>query len=358
MFVGGEFYYEDRWLTDKLTLNTDGMYFLNGGMACLIVISDFLLDHKISSVLLPSYLCPSIVNIFELQGLAFGFYQVKKDFSIDLDDLKNKLSNNQAVYLINYFGFPHTATTRDFIIELQQKGKIVVEDNAQAGFLAPIIGDFAFNSMRKLVPYDGGYLISKYNLYPYIKKYANRPNNRLPLIREYRKNLYPYLENGEGSYDNLVRLFALSEHLYAQDLVVLGDEVEKEQIQRLDWVGIRQIRRQNFMYMAQLVKDIPEIIPIFPTLLDGIMPMGFPIYFNGVSRDGVNNDLGNSEIGLSIHWDDLITDQRTNRNKIAVEMASNMLTLSIDQRVTNIQMDYQIRTLKDAIASVKKMSSF
>ena len=333
------------------------MYFLNGGQACLIVISDFLLDHKIRSVLLPSYLCPSIVNIFELQGLEYDFYQVKKDFSIDLEDLKNKLTTNQAVYLINYFGFPHPAATRDFIVELQQNGKIVVEDNAQAGFLSPTTGDFVFNSMRKLVPYDGGYLITRFNMHPYIQKYKDRPNNRLPLIREYRKKLHPYLENGEGSYDNLVRLFTLSEQLYAQDMVVLGDEIEKEHIEHLDWVGIRQVRRQNYQYMAQLVKDIPEITPLFPTLLDGMMPMGYPIYFSGVSRDGVNNELGNSEIGLSIHWDDLLTDQRTNRNKIAVEMASNMLTLSIDQRLTNIQMDYLVRTLRDSIASVKKMSS-
>ncbi len=358
MFVGGEFYYEERWLTDKLTLNTNGMYFLNGGMACLHVISDFLLDYKISSVLLPSYLCPSIVNTFELQGLAYDFYQVKKDFSVDLEDLKNKLTTNQAVYLINYFGFPHSALTRDFISDLQQKGKIVVEDNAQAGFLSPTTGDFVFNSMRKLVPYDGGYLITKHNMHPYIQQYKNRPNNRLPLIREYRRKLHPYLENGKGSYDHLVRLFTLSEQLYATDLVIIGDEVEKDHIEHLDWAGIMQARRQNYQYMSQLVKDIPEITPIFPTLLDGMMPLGFPVYFTGVSRDGVNNELGNSEIGLSIHWDDLITDKRTNSNTTAVEMASSMLTLSIDQRVSKIQIDYLIRTMRDGIDSVKEKPSF
>ena len=88
------------------------------------------------------------------------------------------------------------------------------------------------------------------------------------------------------------------------------------------------------------------------------MPMGFPIYFSGVSRDDVNNELGNSEIGLSIHWEDLLTDQRTNRNKIAVDMASNIITLNIDQRITSIQMDYLTRTLRDSIASVKEKSSF
>ena len=218
----------------------------------------------LNSILLPSYLCPSIVNTFERKGLEYDFYQVKKDFSIDLDDLKNKLTTNQAVYLINYFGFPHPAATCDFMIELQQSGKIVVEDNAQAGFLSSTTGDFVFNSMRKLVPYDGGYLITRHNMHPYIQQYKDRPNNRLPLIREYRKKLHPYLENGEGSYDRLVRLFTHSEQLYAQEVVVLGDEIEKEHIEHLDWVGIRQVRRQNYHYMAHLIKGYSGNFPHLP----------------------------------------------------------------------------------------------
>jgi hypothetical protein len=355
MFVGGELYNEERWLTNKRTLTTDGMYFLNGGMACLIVISDFLLDHKIRSILLPTYLCPSIVNIFEHQGLVCDYYQVNQDLSVDLDDLRRKLTTNQAIYLINYFGFPHSVRTRDFINELHNEGKLIVEDNAQAGFLSPLIGDFVFNSMRKLVPYDGGYLITRFNMHPYIQKYKQRSNNRLPVIREYRKKLLPYLKNGEGRYDNLVRLFTLSEQLYAQDMVVLGDGVEKEHIERLDWVGITQARRQNYQYMAQFVKGIPKISPVFPALLEGMMPLGFPVYFSGVSRDLVNNELGNAEVGLCIHWDDLLTDRRTNSNKIAVEMASTMLTLTIDQRVTVDQIEYLAKTLRNSIAKVKKM---
>ena len=241
MFVGGEFYYDTFWLRDKPTLSTENMTFLNGGKACLIVISDYLLDHGVKKILLPSYLCPTIVTTLEHCGLACEYYQINPDFSIDLDDLAQKAINHQAVYLINYFGFIHPPAVRDYLASLRQKGVIVVEDNAQAGFTNHNTGDFIFNSMRKLAPYDGGYLITPFNVMPYVKKYAGLPNRRLPVIREYRKNLAAYLFQGTGDHDELVRLYELAEKYYETDFMVEGDPQEREQIERLDWQGIKQV---------------------------------------------------------------------------------------------------------------------
>ncbi len=228
-----------------------------------------------------------------------------------------------------------------------------MEDNAQAGFTCNPIGDFIFNSMRKLVPFDGGYLSTSYDLKPYLQKYNNRANHRLPFIREYRKKLYPYLMEGVGSHEQLVSLFDLSEQFYLDDMAVLGDRHEKSQIEHLDWNGIKQARRENYNYLLASIMDITEISPIFPVLPEEIMPMGLPVYFRGVSRDLVNEELGNSEIGLSIHWDELLNDPRTNGNRLAMEMASNMLTLTIDQRTTRAQLDYLVKKLKEGIAAVK-----
>ena len=207
MFVGGEFYRDDHWISDSPTLSTGGMYFLNGGKACLIVIGDYLLDHGIDKILLPSYLCPSIVTTFEHEGLRCDYYQVNADLSINLDDLSQKMDGCKAVYFINYFGFMPAPATLDFLHALQQKGIIVVEDNAQARFTDHPTGDFILNSMRKLVAYDGGYLITQREMGPYIAKYAGRPNRRLPVIREYRKRLYRYLFEGKGRHRDLEALF-------------------------------------------------------------------------------------------------------------------------------------------------------
>ncbi len=90
------------------------------------------------------------------------------------------------------------------------------------------------------------------------------------------------------------------------------------------------------------VAAIHEITPIFSELQDDAMPFGLPVYFplgaRG-ARDRVNAELGKAGIGLTIHWDDICSDPRTNQNPLAVDMAGRMLTLAIDQRIRHKQLD-------------------
>lgn len=353
MFVGGEFYYDPAWLGDTPSISTENMYFLHGGRACLTAISDFLLDHGIDRVLLPSYLCPSIVQTFERSGIAWDFYQINEDFSVDLGDLAHKITGFQAVYFINYFGFFHNLETQNFFKQLQQNGILVIEDNAHAGFPHHLTGDFILNSIRKLAAYDGGYLITRHNMIPYLNKYLGCPNRRLPLIREYRERLYHYLFDKTGSYNELDSLFQRSTQYYETDLVILGDLDERRQIERLDWKGIHQIRRDNYQYLMNWVSSIPEIQPIYPELQADNTPFGLPVYFLGADRDRVYEELGKAGIGLTIHWEDIQTDLRTNHNPLAVDMAGRMLTLTIDQRMSHKKIDYLAMNLIRGIAGAK-----
>lgn len=363
MFVGGEFFYDTRWLADQATISTDKMTFLNGGKACLVVISDYLLDHGINKILLPSYLCPTIVTTLEACGLVCDYYQIHPDFSIDLNDLAQKIVNHQAVYFINYFGFFHSLETQNYLTSLQQKGIILVEDNAQGGF-HPLLSnqeitpnhcpsDFIFNSMRKLSAYDGGYLSTALDVRPYIRKHQGCSNRRLPIIRKYRQRLADYLYQGVDIYTELEQLYELAEYYYEMDFVVEGDQEERQQIERMDWNGIRQVRRKNYEYLLSLISGISELSPIFPILQERIMPLGLPVYVSGISRDGLFDELGNSGIGLTIHWDGLLHDTRLNGNSIAVNMARKILTLVIDQRTSHTQMDYVAQKIFNFINHTK-----
>lgn len=80
------------------------------------------------------------------------------------------------------------------------------------------------------------------------------------------------------------------------------------------------------------------------------MPLGLPVYFSGVSRDRVYDELGNAGIGLTIHWEDILSNPRTHGNCLAVDMANRMLTLMIDQRTSHKQMDYLVLNLIKGIA--------
>jgi hypothetical protein len=353
MFVGGEFYYDERWISETPTISTEGMVFLNGGKACLVLISDYLKDHGTGKILLPSYLCPTIVTTFDRCGLECEFYQVNQNLTIDLDDLSRKIEHLKAMFFINYFGFLHAPKVRNFIQDLRHSGVTVVEDNAQAGFHNHPTGDFIFNSLRKFSPYDGGYLITSKDISPYLQKYKGLSNRRLPVIRDYRSRLPDYLFAGMGSHTRLEKLFNLAEQYYDSDLVVEGDIKERRAIESLDWKAIKQVRRENYDYMLDLVSSIPEITPIFPVLQEDNMPLGLPVYFSNVDRDRVYAKLGEVGIGLTIHWDEICTYPQTRTNHLAVDMASRILTLAIDQRTSHKQMDYLALNLIEGIRAAK-----
>ena len=345
MFVGGEFFYDDRWNTTNRPISTKDMFFLNGGKACLIVISRYLIEHGIRRILLPSYLCPTIVATLERGGLNCDYYQVLPDFSIDLVDLDQKAARHQAVYFINYFGFFHSEFEQVFLNNLQRQGKLLIEDNAQAGFNPQHFGDFVFNSIRKLAPYDGGYLSTMTDLTIHGDQLDNSFNRRLPVIRRYRNLLADYQFRGWGRYEALVDLYDLAEKFYETDWVIKGNTQERFYIEQLDWEQIKKKRRANYCYLLQQISGIPELKPIFPLLQENNMPLGLPVYVRGISRDWLFNQLGRNGIGLTVHWNELLSDPRLNQNVTAAKMARKILTLVIDQRMNRTQLDYLVHNL-------------
>lgn len=354
LFVGGEFYYDERWHAERPTDPSGGALFLNGGKACLTIICDFLREHGIQRVLLPSYLCPTIVDTLEACGMVCDYYAGGADFAINTQSLGEQLRENQAVYFINYFGFAPSPAVLAYLQSLRLQNRILIEDNAQAGFSGGSIGDFVFNSMRKLCPYDGGYLKTDLNLQPYLQAYLGRSNLRLPLIRQYRSQLREYLFNDVGDPDALEALYAQAESYYASDTVVLGDEGERQQIERLDWPAIKRARRQNYESLMQLIAGNRAITPIFPQLQADNMPLGLPVYVQGKLRDRLNNYLGERGIGLTIHWEEMASDPRLNGHALALQMTRHILTLTVDQYTSAEQLEYLAQTLADFERSTQR----
>ena len=347
MWVGGEFYYDERWQVGAPVIDTGEMTFLNGGKACLIVIARYLHRQGIDSILLPAYLCPTLVDTLESCGLRCAYYPVQPDLGIDLDALDRALGAHKAVLFINYFGFQHNEQTRTYFTALRQRGVFVVEDNAQAGFADLTTGDFVFNSLRKLVPYDGGYLLTPHDLGDLTRDDRGQVNRRLLLIREYRRRLGEYRYRGVGSHAELTQLYAQAERCYEQDFTVAGDVEERRGIEHLDWAGIKRARRENYAYLLELISGITGVTPLFLALQADNLPLGLPVYVDGEVRDRLFDALGNAGIGLTVHWDALLRDTRLNANTAAVGIASRILTLVIDQRHSRKQLEYQA----DQIAS-------
>jgi hypothetical protein len=340
MFVGGEFYEDTAWVTRTPALPIEDAIFLNGGRACLSVISDYLCANKDQKILLPAYLCPTILDVLDQHALDYTFYGINEDFSIDLDDLLSKEADTQIIYFINYFGFQHSSETFEVLRQLQSHGKLLIEDNAQAGHISNPLGDFCFNSMRKFCGFDGGYLATRNNITSFLQNSANRVNHRLPLIREYRRRLRSYLYEGRGSREDLELLFSNAEHYYGLDNVIIGDDEERKKIECLDWKGIKAVRRDNYDYLLGKIKRLPGIRPIYSALQADNMPLGLPVYISDFSRDHLIDLLAEESISLTVHWDALLLDPRTKNDHKVTKMARQILTLPVDQYTSKSQLNY------------------
>lgn len=349
MYVGGEFYDDPRWLLDQPQLDTRGGYFLNGGRACLTVIADALLARGISSLLLPDYLCPDILDVLASRGLRWTFYTIKPDLSPNLEDLRTKAHGTRAIYFINYFGFPQAAATLSMLTKMQSRGSLLIEDNVHLGFAERTIGDFVFNSLRKLAPVDGGYLWSRIDLASQIANYPRVTGKRLPVMRAYRRDLADYAELGLGDHGKLVALYEEADALYRHETVIAGDDGEQTLIARLDWQRMRAVRRNNYLYLLELVQDLPGLEIIYPALPDNALPLGLPVYVSAGQRDRLLESLAERGIGLMTHWHEILSDPRLNQHPTTVDMAGRMITLVCDHRTTHRQLDYLAVTLRELL---------
>lgn len=352
MFVGGEFYDDTAWVKTTPAPPVEDSIFLNGGRACLSVIVDYLYANGIDQVLLPAYLCPSILDVLDQHSFNYTFYNINQDFSIDIEDLLTKTASQRVLYFINYFGFQHSLAALSVLRRLQADGMLLIEDNAQAGFPSNTIGDFYFNSMRKFAAVDGGYMTTRINLPQFNHQQNNPINHRLPLIRKYRCQLRSYLFVGHGSHVDLEHLFYQAERCYEQDGVILGDVDERKKIEQLDWQAIKFVRCNNYEYLLNRIGDLPGITPIFPALQDDMMPLGLPVYVSGFSRDRLIELLAEESISLTVHWDALLSDPRTQNNHKVVSTAENILTLPVDQYTSKSQLNYLVDNLFKTIKNI------
>ena len=69
-------------------------------------------------VLVPAYICDTVIFLLEEYKIDFDFYKVNKDLTIDVEYLKKIHSKNSILLLVNYFGFKMmTSDLNKFLIE-------------------------------------------------------------------------------------------------------------------------------------------------------------------------------------------------------------------------------------------------
>jgi hypothetical protein len=307
-----------------------------------------LLDHvkpRVKSVLLPSYICDSVILPFEQAGYELTYYDVDKYLKpINIDMIKN---SNVGIFLhMGYFGFSTNEILSDLILSLKSESVITIEDVTHTLFSQqnkPIESDYIIGSIRKWfgIP-SGGFLatdrIMNFELIDANDDFINIRRSSL-----YQK--FEYMNSGNKSIKSTyLSGFNKAEHILDGDIKPYKIDYESEVIiKNLDNKELQSARQRNYDFLLKHLKDVDGIEVIFNDVENDVTPMFFPIYVKS-NRDELRRRLIEKEIYCPVHWP---TPKQVNGhlNITTKSIYDSILSIPCDQR-------YQIEDMRRIINEI------
>lgn len=298
--------------------------YMDSGRSAAAALCTFL---KPGTLLCPSYLCESALQAYRGK-FTLRFYRIKRDLTIDWEDLEQKLDSNvTAVYLMHYFGRLQKPELLKKLLEQKQKyGFAIIEDTTHSIFTENrTIGDYCLCSLRKWFPVpDGGVLYSVSHMdgivlddYP-----VQKPSARLDAM--ILKNWY--IKTG-------IDCNALYREIFAREEEKLDQQARPYQISAiaktlLEYFSVSALiktRKQNY----EILKNILQETSIELIMQDSdFVPFACPVYIG--QRDVFRNFLMEHQIYCAVHWP--LAGTEFEKDKEAADISEHMLSLPIDQR--------------------------
>lgn len=320
--IGGEF---PIAVTDVLNASIQhseapDVYTYSSGRAALYQILKFLKKEKaVSHILLPDYLCSSVLVPVKALGLDFTFYPIDEQLELEPSSFAKLYRNNSAVLVINYFGLKDLFSQIQAIRSLDEHA-IIIEDDVQAyyEFKKPLVDvDFKFTSLRKTfaVP-DGGLVKTKHQL----------PKVEAPsTFGQYKAAAALLKSMREGNFNDQIYLemFEKGESLIDNELECGMSQIAEKLFDALEEERVKIRRLNNAQYLIEQLDKI-GIKPLLP-LYEGYVPLFIPITLN--TRDEVRKRMFQNEVFCPVHWP--LEDMDLKRGKVMAEIE---LSLIIDQR--------------------------
>lgn len=322
---GGEFYYDSKGLSRKKHLLPIG-YPVSGGRTAIHLILKYMKKRGVKRALLPSYLCPSIIDEFEKKNIPLSYYSIHEDFSFDKNEISNQIDRETIVYFINFFGLSMDESDFKYIKKLQDDGINLIYDGVH-DLIEREMATFSFGSYRKLAPYSVSILKSPYNL---DEEYSQLGYNRLyyEAVNNARELKQSYIVEGRGQEKDYLEMFRRSEKYYYEEYSV-ANSGDVEKLSRMDFHVIAQKKKRNYTYLLEGFIENKYVECIFKNTEQNI-PFCMPVYVKVLDRDRVKNALSQEGIFLPVHWN-LSADNRI-LSKESIDMSKKILSIPVDYR--------------------------
>lgn len=306
-------------------------------------------------VLLPAYLCESVVSPVLAVGARASFFPVGRDLRPDLEALEAAVGPaSRAVVIIHYLGFPGPIEEVRRICDL--RGLVLIEDCAHALFgrkgdrLLGSFGDAAVFSPWKSLPLpDGGVLAVNGS-----RALPEAPTAAPSRYGTVAKLGYRWLGAVESAIGWTPRLGLLRRSTIRHDLHrrTSGAPVEVRSGSALAWRMLGSARaervvarrRENYSRLLEVAGELNWAQPIYETLPEGVCPLGFPLVAD--RRDDWRDQLLRDGINVRTYWEELPAEVDRRRFPNAARLSDSMLVLPVHQELRSRQIDWLARRLR------------
>lgn len=329
------------------------VYTNNGRTATVYALrskADFKTD---STVLLPDYLCVSVLNALEAVNCKFRFYKINRDLTVNIDDFKSKLDSSvKVVYVIHYFGIPQSSEFKNLCLEAKKTyGCTVVEDLTQTLYSRNKqrigYGDYLVASTRKwIASTDGGVVAFKDGIEVEHQKLSDAYDQAvyrqlfISVAREYFSN------NSDRDIEDYLKLekeanAARYLDFNPREMTFLSKRI----LFNMNHALSVKKRIENYNYLYNRLKAIVQIEQMAKQLdsNNDFVPFGFPILVD--ERDKVYRYLAEHGIIGEIQW--ILPDSYYTPGQDASYLSKHNIMLQCDQRYSEKEMDYTASVLEE-----------
>lgn len=346
MEIGSEFHLE-KYIEKEMNCNSiwnyKQMIYTTSGRGALALLLEQL-NPKIKTVLLPNYLCNSIIQVFVTYGYKCKFYLVNADLTPEINSIH---TDKVGVFFhMGYFGRKTNGSLYNLLKDIKSKSIIIVEDITHTLFSTYsrcVYNDYYIGSIRKWMGIPSGGFLASNNCE--VKAILQKDETFSRIRKEALSLKSLYLSNKEEEVKVKFReLLATTEKMleefpYPYEI----DNASLIRIQSIDSVSIIEKRRHNFLTLHELLQGIETIVPVYPYLAQDECPLFYPIYIK--NRDLIQYLLVKKKIYCPIHWP-IPTEVKYNMPMETKEIYDTILSIPCDQRYNKNHMNRVVDLLK------------
>lgn len=342
-------------------------FYTDYGRTAISLLYEYLQKHAGKKILLPSYICDSVVKSFPKDAITF--YELQENFVIDEATLNAMIDTDEydggIFYLNHYFGAVQPLDMLERLQKLCREHQItIIEDTTHSIFTKTrTIGDYCIASLRKWMPIPEGAVVYSMQELPEEWKSLERAKPSAKIEAMVLKKLFL---GQNTSYKDLMDAEKINE-AYRQIFVTEEEKIEAEKdgqekacaisdlsaflLQCQDVIKIQENRKRNYLFLKEQLAKHGISLYGHENLLENsseimkeeIIPYTALLKLKEHNRNDFRKYLMEQKIYCAVHWPIEIEEQHKYAH--VSEWAEELISLPIDQRYEEEEMKYLAETI-------------